>query len=179
MYKRQTKTLNRKLRDEENLQNRRQAQDQISDTEMEAASSDEMSCHSNSETEQPLQTVVLSSSRNMTPLPTVARESERYNLSNTAAAAIVTATLIHYGLVSKDDLSMVVDAKKIHRARQKLRKSSISNKIFSDCSCIGIFFDGKRNKTLKFIVNIYAPMRFKIKSNARIILTEVGISLFS
>ena len=25
-----------------------------------------------------------------------------------------------------------------------------SNEIFSDCSCIGIFFDGKRNKTLKF-----------------------------
>ena len=48
----------------------------------------------------------------MTPLPTVARQSERYNLSNTAEAAIVTATLIHYGLVSKDDLSMVVDAKK-------------------------------------------------------------------
>ena len=57
MDKKTTRTLNRKLREEENLQNRRQAQDQISDTEMEAALSDEMSCHSNSETEQSLQTV--------------------------------------------------------------------------------------------------------------------------
>ena len=53
---------------------------------------------------------------------TVAHESERYNLSNTAATAIVTATLIYYGLVSKDDLSMVVDAKKIHRAAPEVKK---------------------------------------------------------
>ena len=41
--------------------------------------------------------------RNMTKFPTVARECDRYGVSNAAGAAIATAALTDYGIITSDN----------------------------------------------------------------------------
>ena len=55
-------------------------------------------------------------SKNLTPIPTVAVEADRYGVSNRAAAAICTATLIDYGIITPDDRTNIVDQHKVRRA---------------------------------------------------------------
>ena len=86
--------------------------------------------------------------RNIVSIPTVALEADRFNVSNRATAAICTATLIDYGIVSPDDVTNVVDKQKVWRARQQIRnqlKESTSNE---EDKIIGLFFDGKKDMTL-------------------------------
>jgi hypothetical protein len=52
------------------------------------------------------------SSRNMMKFPTVARECDRYGVSNTAGAAIATAALTDYGVIIEGDTNLVIDRKK-------------------------------------------------------------------
>jgi len=86
-------------------------------------------------------------SRNNTELTQLAKVCERYGVSNTAAAAIATATLMDYGIVTENDKSQVIDSKKVWRSREKIRnklRSSLTN-----INLKGIFFDGKKDATLQ------------------------------
>ncbi|CAG9830028.1 unnamed protein product [Diabrotica balteata] len=57
-------------------------------------------------------------------LSTVAKVSDRYDLSVRSAAAVASAVLVDVGLVSTEDLSLVIDKNKIHRAVCKARRDA-------------------------------------------------------
>jgi len=59
------------------------------------------------------------SSRNIKSLPTLSRECDRYGVSNTVGAAIATAVLVDYGLVTDDDQSSSIDRSKLWRTFSK------------------------------------------------------------
>ena len=58
------------------------------------------------------------SQRNMMKFPTVARECDRYGVSNAAGAAIATAALTEYGTINQSDSTAVIDRAKLRRQRQ-------------------------------------------------------------
>lgn len=109
--------------------------------------------------DEPIEDVVVSSDselwdccpkRNIIKIPTVARECDRYGISNAAGAAIATATLIDYGVIKSGDSATVIDRAKIRRQRDKLRaslsmaeKSSLSQK-----GPVSLYFDGRKDNTL-------------------------------
>ena len=84
--------------------------------------------------------------RNFTELVNLAEACDRYNVSNTAGAAIATATLIDYGVISTDETSLVIDRSKLWRHREKLRKQFLSKDSSYPKS---IYFDGKKDSTLQ------------------------------
>jgi len=92
--------------------------------------------------------VALEVCRNTTPIPTIAMESERYGVSNRAAAAIGTAVLVDYGVISAADKTNIIDPKKIWRAREQLRKSLRKTAEEEQEEIIAVFFDGKQDSTL-------------------------------
>jgi hypothetical protein len=80
-------------------------------------------------------------------LPTLARACDRHGVSDRSAAAIATAVLQDFGLISKADTSNVVDRNKVRRARQKKRielqmLAGESNELQS------LYFDGRKDHTL-------------------------------
>ena len=85
--------------------------------------------------------------KNFTPIPTVAIEADRYGVSNRAAAAICTATLIDYGIITSHGRTNIVDHHKVWRARQTPRKSLKQEQIADD-DIQAIFFDGRKDSTL-------------------------------
>lgn len=86
--------------------------------------------------------------RNMVPIPTIALEADRYGVSNRAAAAISTATLVDYGIISLEDQINIVDHHKVWRARQQLRRAIRATPINNEEETMAIFFDGRKDMTL-------------------------------
>ena len=82
-------------------------------------------------------------------LPTVARECDRYGASDRMAAAIVSATLQDFGIITDTSSTNIVDRNKIRRARSGNRKQLQNSSILSLES---LYFDGKKDLT-KFIEN--------------------------
>lgn len=74
--------------------------------------------------------------------------ADRYNVSDQAAAAIATATLIDYGLVTPDSNLLVVDRKKVQRSRRNLRLIQSENLSFEELH--GFYFDGRGDKTMVY-----------------------------
>ena len=62
-------------------------------------------------------------SYNIKSLPTLSRECDRYGVSNTVGAAIATAVLVDYGIVTDDDKSLAIDRSKLWRKRERFRKT--------------------------------------------------------
>lgn len=95
---------------------------------------------------------------NTLTLPTVAKICDRYGLSTRSAAAVTSAVLTDVGLVSKEDVTLVIDKNKIHRAVLKARKGT-SNEVegFVPKS---IYFDGRKDRTL---INEKIGVRFHRK----------------
>jgi len=60
--------------------------------------------------------IEVSEDRNLTPIPTVALEADRYGISNRSAAAISTAVLIDYGIVTSDNKMNIIDHQKVWKA---------------------------------------------------------------
>ncbi|KAK0049303.1 hypothetical protein Bpfe_021191 [Biomphalaria pfeifferi] len=56
------------------------------------------------------------------PLPNLAKEADRYGISDRAAASLATAVLIDVGFITKQNQSFVIDKNKVHRERLNLRK---------------------------------------------------------
>ena len=80
--------------------------------------------------------------RNMVPIPTIALEADRYGVSNRAAAAISTATLVDYGIISLEDQINIVDPHKVWRARLQLRRAIRATPINNEEEIMAIVFDG-------------------------------------
>ena len=70
-------------------------------------------------------------------LANLAREADRYGVSNRAAASLATAVLVDFGIVTNADRSKVIDKNKLRRERIKLRKQFQENARFS-CELLGI-----------------------------------------
>ena len=90
------------------------------------------------------------SRRNLTKLPTLARECDRYSVSNTAGAAIATAALVDYGIITETDSTAVIDRSKLRREREKLR-TTLSEAASTSLSVTGptsLYFDGRKDKTI-------------------------------
>lgn len=85
---------------------------------------------------------------NTVKLVEVAKVVERYKVSDRKAAAIVSATLIDYGIVTANDMTNVVDRNKIRRSIKKLREIQSQNIKFDGLDAI--YFDGKIDDTLKY-----------------------------
>ena len=66
---------------------------------------------------------------NYTPIPSVAKICDRYNVSNTIGADVATATLVHFGLISNDNNDKVIDRSKLWRERKKSPRIHSTEKI--------------------------------------------------
>ena len=71
----------------------------------------------------------------MKPISTIALKADRFDISNRAAAAISTAALIDFGVVSAENRSHIIDFSKVSRARQKLRKNFRKDEVFLQNDC--------------------------------------------
>lgn len=100
--------------------------------------SDDKSCSSDN----------VADSQMRTPLPNLAKEADRYGISDRAAASLATAVLIDVGFITKDNQSFVVDKSKVHRERLNLRKNLQRDMHQSTNAITSIYFDGRRDTTL-------------------------------
>lgn len=72
-------------------------------------------------------------------------QADRFGVSDRAAAAIATATLIDVGMIKKNNTRLVIDRSKVRRERQKFRQSLKAEK----CDVItSVYFDGRKDQTL-------------------------------
>lgn len=76
---------------------------------------------------------------------------DRTGVSDRAAAMIASAVLQDVGIVSKNDRSKVIDRCKIRRARKKKRLSVVQNVRRKKLNVKGIYFDGRKDKTIHYI----------------------------
>jgi hypothetical protein len=86
----------------------------------------------------------------MMKFPTVARECDRYGVSDAAGAAIATAALTDYGIIKEHDRTATIDRAKMRRQGEQLRVI-LSQEAKSSLSSLGpksIFFDGSKEKTI-------------------------------
>jgi len=67
--------------------------------------------------------IELSEYRNLTPIPTVASEADSYGITNRAEAAISTAALIDYGIITSDYNMIITDHHNVWRTRQSWRRN--------------------------------------------------------
>ncbi|GBM22479.1 hypothetical protein AVEN_183922-1 [Araneus ventricosus] len=81
--------------------------------------------------------------------PTLARERDRYGISDRASASISSAVSQDIGIIHEGEISHVVDRKRIRRQRKKLQnavaestKLTVSQSLF-----IGLYYDGRKDKT--------------------------------
>ena len=93
------------------------------------------------------------SSQNRTRLPTLAAACDRYLISDYAGAAIATATLTDYGIITKDDKSQVIGPHKLRDARQKYRFKRQEIEMASLDNLTSLYFDGKKTATRVMIKN--------------------------
>lgn len=85
---------------------------------------------------------------NTVKLNHIAIEAERHKVPDRVAAAIATATLIDFGIITSDDKTFVIDRSKIRRARQKQRKLRAESLEIHDM--VALYFDGRSDETLKY-----------------------------
>ena len=88
-----------------------------------------------------------SSSRNTKSLPTLSRECDGYNVSNTVGAAIATAVLVDCELVTDDDKGSAIDRSKLWRERERYRKT-LSEPTGEKCEPTALYFDGRKDATM-------------------------------
>src|SRR5207245_2122896 len=69
----------------------------------------------------------------------------RYGISDKAAAALVSAVLQDVGLLSADNLSMVIYRNKVRRERIRTR-TDLQNNVPA-IALRGLYFDGRKDKT--------------------------------
>ncbi|KAK0057091.1 hypothetical protein Bpfe_013455 [Biomphalaria pfeifferi] len=82
------------------------------------------------------------------PLPNLAKEADRYGISDRAAASLATAVLIYVCSITKQNQSFVIDKNKVHRERLNLRKGLQRDMRQSPKGITSIYFDGRRDTTL-------------------------------
>ena len=97
----------------------------------------------------------------------------RWNVSDRAAAAIVNATLIDFGIISPDDTSCTVDRQKIIRAKRKCRADLNGNFLATKKSKYdGVFFDGKEISTLNVSNATGHHKNIQVKQEHTVLVSE-------
>jgi len=86
-------------------------------------------------------------SSNFNTIDRIALEADRYGVSNRAAAAIATATLVDFNIISGNSTENIIDHHKIWRARKRQRKL-LSETTDPNEEISAIFFDGRKDSTL-------------------------------
>jgi hypothetical protein len=81
-------------------------------------------------------------------LNNTAMACDRHAISDRAAAEIASAVLQDYGIVNSDDCSQVIDRSKIRRQRKNYRDTVCAEAASFSTSVTGIYFDGRKDKTL-------------------------------
>ena len=103
-------------------------------------------------------------------LSDLAREADRYCISDRATAALATALLISIGKVSKSDTNGVITRSMIRSAREKYRKTV---EILSDKPISAVYFDGRKDETRNKAVDESGVMRYnKIKEEHYVLTSE-------
>ena len=85
--------------------------------------------------------------QNRTPLPTVASIAIRGEESRRFAAAIATATLVDYKIITPDNKSQIITKDKIQREIDRLSMANSELKIDDEKPVICVLFDGRMDKT--------------------------------
>ena len=85
--------------------------------------------------------------QNRTPLPTVASIAIRGEGSRRFVAAIATATLVDYNVVTADNTSQIITKDKIQRELDRLIESNNELIVDEDSPITCLLFDGRNDKT--------------------------------
>lgn len=92
-----------------------------------------------------------STKKNFVKLVHLPLAADRYGLSDEAVAAIASATLVDFGLVSENDTQNLIDKNKIRRARKKLRLERVESMKGKDIAAF--FFDGRKDASAQYSDN--------------------------
>lgn len=74
---------------------------------------------------------------------------DRYGISNRARAAIATATLQDFGVISRSETKNIIDKNKFQRERERVRNSILSENSIGVLK--SIYFDGRKDRTLALV----------------------------
>ena len=94
-----------------------------------------------------------SSKRNLTKLPTLASVCDRYGVSNCANAAIASATLFDYAIITKVDKSQIIGPQKLGDERRRCREERQEAELANLKEFTSLYFDGKKTMTRVFVKN--------------------------
>lgn len=95
----------------------------------------------------------------------VAMACDRFGISDTAGAVISTAALQSAGLVKEDNLQLVIDKNKLKRARDKIGHQLYSQR---DDNIIGLYFDGRKDRTMYMEISEDGVPRKRFKKEEHI-----------
>lgn len=85
---------------------------------------------------------------NSVKLHELAIVADRYGISDRAAAALASATLVDFKIITSANDLKIIDRNKVRRSRKRARKSQIEHLEFDDIR--GLYFDGRCDTTLKY-----------------------------
>lgn len=83
-----------------------------------------------------------------TELPTLARACDRHGVSDRTAAAIASAALQDFGIISPKDSGSVIDRSKIRRERKKKRHIVQLAEEDDNSALHSLYFDGRKDRTI-------------------------------
>ena len=86
--------------------------------------------------------------QNRMSLPTLAMTCERFHVSDRVGAAIASAVLVDYGIITADRRQNVIDKNKLRAEIGKLRKKTKEEEKLQFKQVNGIGFDGRKDATL-------------------------------
>lgn len=89
-----------------------------------------------------------SSSQQRRRLTNTAQASERYGISDRAAADIASSVLADFGLITPGDKCEVIDRSKLRRERKRLREDLFTEYSINTKNLRGLYFDSRKDKTL-------------------------------
>ncbi|XP_060801595.1 uncharacterized protein LOC132902031 [Amyelois transitella] len=126
--------------------------------------------------QSPKQTAAPPTKKKRLNLPSLALACDRTGVSDRAAAIIASSVLKDVGIITSKDPSAVIDRSKLRRERTKVR--SALHDADRNKSIRGIYFDGRKDKTL---VNIQKEGKFyrkRVIEDHYVILSEPGSDYF-
>ena len=85
-----------------------------------------------------------SSERNLTKLSTLASVCKRYGVSNYAGAAIASATLVDYAIITKVDKSQIIGPQKLGDERRRRREERREAELANLKELTTLYFDKKK-----------------------------------
>ena len=89
--------------------------------------------------------------QNRSCLKEVAKTCERFGISDRAGAAVATATIKAFGIVTDTDKTHVIDRSKVRRERQKYREEIQTEEELQFDMVDGIYIDGRKDTTITSI----------------------------